>query len=187
MDWSFNEYYSSREAICADLTAILRKEIEGLVENGARVIQIDEPAISARPDEFSLAADCIKELIKGFRSYFILHHRHGDLTPVWSKLIRLPVDNIAFEITNPALSTLSLLRKESGDKDFTIGIIEAHNHEVESPQKISERIKETLKVIPANKLWFSSDAGLRTRTTEEAVQKMTVLSKTAHKFREKLV
>ena len=183
MDWSFNEYYPTREAICKDLTKILRKEIEGLIETGAKIIQIDEPALSSRPHEFNLVADSIKELTRGFKAYFILHHRHGDLAPVWSKLIRLPVQNIAFEITNPSLSALPLVRKEPTEKDLTVGIIEAHNHVVESPRQISDRIRETLKVIPPHQIWFSSDSGLRTRTTEEAVQKLANLARTVQKFR----
>ncbi len=183
MDWSFNEYYPSRTSICEDMTKIIRKEIETLIENGARIIQIDEPAISSRPHEFSLAANALKELTAGLKTYFILHHRHGDLSAIWDKWIRLPVDNFSFEITNPGLPVLPLFKKSPTHKDITLGIIEAHSHVVETPAQIQKRLKDALKIIPANQVWLSSDSGLRTRTTEEATQKMAVLSKTILKLR----
>ena len=55
MDWSFDEHYPSREACCIALAEVVRQEAEDLVAAGARDLQVDEPAISARPDELPLA------------------------------------------------------------------------------------------------------------------------------------
>ncbi len=185
MDWSFNEFYPSREAICRDLTRIIKKELEILIENGVKIIQIDEPALSSRPGEFNLVASALKELTEGLRAYFILHHRHGNLTTLWPKMIHLPVDNLAFEMTNPSLPVLPLVKKYPTKKDLTVGIIEAHNHVVETPRLVLGRAKEALKVIPKEQIWFSTNAGLRTRTSDEAVQKLTVLGETVLKLRER--
>src|SRR5258706_5051438 len=49
MDWTFNDYYASREAVLEDLVPIIKKEVAALAEAGAKIIQIDEPALSSRP------------------------------------------------------------------------------------------------------------------------------------------
>src|SRR5579875_942938 len=50
MDWSFNEFYATRRHVCLALAKEVRKEVEALIRAGCKVIQIDEPAISARPN-----------------------------------------------------------------------------------------------------------------------------------------
>src|SRR5262249_41650199 len=122
MDWSFNEYYESRESACRDLTAILRREIVALSEAGVKIIEIDESALSARHEEFSLVADALKDLTHSVRSYFILHHAYGNWESLWNKIERLPVDNFSFEMTNSDFDSLRAFKKNPTKKDVTIGV-----------------------------------------------------------------
>ncbi|MBI3013856.1 MAG: methionine synthase, partial [Candidatus Tectomicrobia bacterium] len=55
MDWSFNEYYPNRARAAQAWAEVIRLEAQELEAAGARFIQIDEPAISARVDELNLA------------------------------------------------------------------------------------------------------------------------------------
>lgn len=183
MDFSFNEFYSSREGIMDDLVAILKKEINALSEAGAKIIQIDEPALSAHPDEFSLVADALKELTKNQKAYFILHQSYGEPGPLWKKIEKLPVDNFSFEAANSNMSILSFLKKSSVDKDFTIGIIDSTRSEVETPAIVKQRAMAALKVIPAPRLWFSTDSGMKSFTPETTIEKLDVLNKTVSKIR----
>ena len=183
MDWSFNEYYNSRETALEDLTKIIRKEVEALIDVGAKIIQFDDPAISSRPQDFSLVVDSYKELTKDLNAYFILHHCYGDITPIWGKMQRLPVDNFDLETTNSDFSLFPLLKQTPTKKDITIGLVESHRHEVESPNVIAKRLQASLKNIPVNQLWVAPDCGLKTRTVDEARRKLQALSKTILKIR----
>ena len=55
-DWSFNEHYATREAFVMDLARLVREEALALEKSGAEYIQIDEPAVSTRPEEMELAS-----------------------------------------------------------------------------------------------------------------------------------
>lgn len=186
MDWSFNEYYSSREAACRDLAAILRKEIAALNEAGAKIIQIDEPALTSRPEEFSLVMDGIKEIIGHSKSYFILHACYGDLPAIWKKMERLPVDNFSLEMTNTRFSYLKLLKKWPTDKDISVGFIDSHNHNVETPQQVAQRIRLALSFLPIQQVWVSPDCGLKTRSVEETLGKLGSMVKAAQAERNKI-
>src|SRR5579884_3213202 len=72
MDWSFNEFYATRRHACLALAKEVRKEVEALIRAGCKVIQIDEPAISARPDELPLAIEAMQTTTQDFEAYFIL-------------------------------------------------------------------------------------------------------------------
>lgn len=183
MEWSFNEHYESREKLVQDLTAIFRKELQSLLEAGARVVQIDELALPSDPASFALVKESIEELTRGMKAYFILRYGFGDLASVWPLMRTLPVDNFHLEMTNSGFAGLPLLKKYPTTKDVTIGVIDSHNRSIETTKQVSESIKKILKVVPIKRLWLSTDAGLKTRTVDEAIGKMKSLSQTAAKYR----
>ena len=183
MDWSFDDHYGSRDEACADLAAVIKKEVTTLVENGAKIIQIDEPSLSSRPEEFSMVVDALKEITGRHRAYFILHHCYGDLAPVWGRLAELPVDNLSLETTNSDFSILSLARKFPLEKDFTIGLIDSHSHDVETAREVADRLKKARAAIPASRLWLGPDCGLKTRTVDEAIGKIRALCLAVKKAR----
>ncbi len=183
MDCSFNEHYPSREALCRGLAAVVRKEIAALVELGAKIIQIDEPALSAKPAEYPLFADALKEITTGFNAYFILNHVYGDLTPYWDKLQSLPVDQLHISHVNPLLSVLPLIKKKPTKKDISVGFIEAQALEEETPRLLASRVSEALKAVPAGQLWLSFDAGLQSHKVEKASAALQTLTTLAAKLR----
>jgi 5-methyltetrahydropteroyltriglutamate--homocysteine methyltransferase len=103
VDWSFNEYYETearkkqgsedridlrrtyfeaRRNFILDLVRnALRPEVANLIQNGATWIQIDEPAITTRPDreEMELFVEAINELTRDFVGcVFSLHNCYSD-------------------------------------------------------------------------------------------------------------
>lgn len=180
---SFNEFYSSREAAVRDLTIALRREVTALVEAGAKIIQIDEPALSARPDEFSLVADSISEMVRGFKAYFILHHGYGDLAPIWKKLIALPVDQLSFEGAASEFAALGLLKKSPTTKDIGIGLVDALVPATETPRFVNDHLKEALKRIAPTRLWITTGTGLKARSVAEATAKLKVMAQSVEKQR----
>jgi 5-methyltetrahydropteroyltriglutamate--homocysteine methyltransferase len=184
MDWSFNEYYDTREAAVQDLTKIIRKEVVALAESGAKIIQIDEPAISTRPEEFSLAADAIFEVTKGLKCYFVLHICYGDFARLWNSMRRLAVDNLSLETTNSNFALLPLVRKYPTEKDLSLGVIDSHSHLIDTSRRVRERIQLLLKTVPRQQLWLSPDCGLKTRTTDETLEKLHALVQGAKKYRQ---
>lgn len=175
MDWSFNEFYRSKEECLADLTSIIIKEISTLTEAGAKIIQIDEPSISSQPEDFSLIQSAINKISGSTKAYIILHLCYGDISLLWPKIEKLKVDNFSIETTNSQFSFLSAFKKLPSKKDISLGFIDSHSHIVETSKEVEARIKDALKVIPASQLWLTPDCGLKTRTIKEATGKLESL------------
>lgn len=186
MDCSFNDFYKSREEALADLVEILHKEVLALADAGAKIIQIDEISLGARPEEFELVASSLKQITKNVNAYFILRHGYDDISQLWPKISSLPIDNFYFEGTNSNLAWLPCLKKMATDKDITVGTVDSHSHLVEPTNAIEKLIKNCLKVIPAKNLWIATDGGLKTRTPDEATGKLANLAKAVIKIREKI-
>src|ERR1700730_6317180 len=166
VDWSFNEYYETqarekggakridlrktyfeaRRNFILDLVKkALRPEVELLIRNGAKWIQIDEPAITTRPDdeEMDLFVDAINALTSGFSGCtFSLHNCYSD----YKLLARYSVDlkdisQLALEFANrdstdlgidkktrPGYLDLKYFEKEGYEGGFGLGVTHVHDY-----------------------------------------------------------
>jgi len=163
MDWSFDEHYGSRAACCLALADVLAEEARALVEAGAEDVQIDEPAISGRPDELPWIAEALGRVSRALegkaRSW--LHVCYGDFAPLLPELVSLPVDVLSLELSHASEATLHALRALPATKGLAAGVVDAANPEVESAATIRARIERVLRHVPAERLWAAPDAGLR--------------------------
>jgi 5-methyltetrahydropteroyltriglutamate--homocysteine methyltransferase len=183
MDWSFNEHYPNRAAACMALAGVIRKEVEALIEAGAKIIQVDEPALSVRPEELSVAIEAMQRVTEGLPAYFLTHICYGAFEFVYPKMLKLPVDNFDLELSNSDLNLLALFKKHPFTKDISFGVEDVHSHKIETPKLIQERIKAAAKIIDPSKIWVDPDCGLKTRTVQEAREKLIALVKAVQPLR----
>lgn len=183
MDWSFNEYYPSRRDACLALAAEVRKEIEALVSAGCKIIQIDEPAISVRPEELKLAIEAMETTIQGLRAYFVTHICYGDFESIYPEMLQLAVDNIDLEMANSGLDMLRLFSKSRFTKDISYGIVDVHTHTIEDQAAAELRLKRGLEMLRRESIWVDPDCGLKTRTVEEAEAKLARVVQAAQALR----
>jgi 5-methyltetrahydropteroyltriglutamate--homocysteine methyltransferase len=172
MDWSFNDYYPDRKTTCLALAREVRKEVEALLEAGAKIIQIDEPAISARPEELTFAIDAMHVVTDGLSAYFITHICYGAFEFIYPKMLRLPVDNFDLEMSNSRLDLLEIFKEHPFTKDLSFGVVDVHSHALETTDVVKERVSMALSVLPAEQIWLDPDCGLKTRTVEETIGKL---------------
>lgn len=184
MDWSFNEFYPTRRDACLALATEIRHEVEALVGAGCKIIQIDEPAISARPQELAMAIEAMRIVTGGLRAYFITHICYGDFESIYPAMLDLAVDNFDLEMSNSRADMLALFRKSSFTKDISYGVVDVHSHVVEEPGVVEKRLRNGLEVLPCKSVWVDPDCGLKTRTAEEAIAKLKVVVSAANALRD---
>ncbi|HEU5310712.1 MAG TPA: methionine synthase, partial [Candidatus Eisenbacteria bacterium] len=132
MDWSFNEHYPSREAMTMDLAEAIREEAFALQEAGAKFIQIDEPALSVRPEELSLAVRAFGRVTEGLKAKTITHVCYGDFDLIYPGLLDMPVDQIDLEMANSRYDLLDRFRSHPFTKEIGYGVLDVHSHRVET-------------------------------------------------------
>ncbi len=187
MDWCFDEYYPSRRAACLALAREIRKEVEALAAAGAKIIQVDEPAVSVRPDELPLALEAMDVVTRGVRAYFVTHICYGDFERIYPRMLDLAVDNFDLEMSNSRLDMLELFRAHPFTKDLSLGVADVHTHLPESSESVRNRLQRALDVLPTDALWVDPDCGLKTRTTDEALAKMRAVVEGAEAVRAAVV
>lgn len=184
MDWSFNEFYPTRRDACLALAAEVRKEVEALILAGCKIIQIDEPAISVRPEELPQAIEAMRMTTQNFEAYFITHICYGDFEQIYPGMLDLAVDNFDLEMSNNSLYMLQLFDRKPFTKDISYGVVDVHSHVVEDRHTAEERLKRGLGVLPRENVWVDPDCGLKTRTLDEAIAKLRMAISVARTLRD---
>ena len=175
MDWSFNEHYPSREAMAMDLAAAINEEALALQEAGAKYIQIDEPAVSVRPDELPLAVKALGRAAQGLKAKTITHICYGDFDVIYPALLDLPVDQIDLEMANSRYDLLERFKAQPFTKEIGYGVLDVHNHRVETKDEVKQGILRGLEVLKPEQMYVDPDCGLKTRTMDEAFAKLQVM------------
>jgi len=178
VEWSFDEHYGSRREAVLAMARAIHHEAEALAKAGAKYIQVDEPAIHTRPGEdFDLAVEAMGVVVKGVSAEFHTHICYGDVPKIYPGMLRLPVTQIHLAFKNANFELLHLLEADPWDskKELGLGVLDVHDHHVESVEEVKEGIKHALRLVPADRLWIEPDCGLKTRTPEEVRKKLRVM------------
>jgi 5-methyltetrahydropteroyltriglutamate--homocysteine methyltransferase len=170
------------------MAEMVNQEALALQEAGAKYIQIDEPAATTRPEEMSLVAEGLARASQGLTAKTITHICYGDFGKVFDQLISLPVDQLDIETANSDFDLLELIRqhKESFNKELAMGVVDVHNHNLESVEQVKDGIKRALSFLEPERLYIDPDCGLKTRTVEEAEDKLRVVVQAVREVKQEL-
>ncbi len=174
-DWSFDEHYGSRREFVLDLARAIHDEAMDLAAAGARFVQIDEPAASARMDELPLVAEAMGIVTDGLPVYAITHICYGDFMRAYPTMLDIPVDQIDLEMTNSDFALLDRFREVPFTKHVGLGVVDSHDHRIETVDEVVRGIRLALEVLPPEAIFVDPDCGLKTRTVEEAEAKMRAI------------
>lgn len=175
LDWSYNEAYKTRRDAALALAEVVRQEAEDLQAAGARYIQIDEPAIHARPEEIDIAIEAMGVVTQNLDAKTISHICYGDFAAIYPKVLELPVDQLDLAMANYGYRWLELFDKNPFTKELAIGIVDVHSHQTETVATAAEGIRRGLRYVSKERLLPHPDCGLKTRTVEESEEKCRVV------------
>ena len=183
LDWSYNEAYKTRRDAALALAEVVRQEAEDLERAGAKHIQIDEPAIHARPEELPIAIEAMGVVTQNLKAKTISHICYGDFAAIYPKVLDLPVDQLDLAMHNYEYRWLGLFDTHPFTKELAIGVVDVHSHRLETVDEAAEGIRKGLKYVRADRLLPHPDCGLKTRTVEESLDKCRVVVEAAKKVR----
>ena len=186
LDWSYNEAYKTRRDAALALAEVVRQEAEDLQAAGARYIQIDEPAIHARPEEIEIAIEAMGVVTQNLDAKTVSHICYGDFAAIYPKVLELPVDQLDLAMANYGYRWLELFDKHPFTKELAIGIVDVHSHETETVAVAAEGIRKGLRYVSKERLLPHPDCGLKTRSVDESEEKCRVVVEATKLVRKEL-
>ncbi|MGC8817249.1 MAG: hypothetical protein ACP5PX_05545 [Candidatus Hadarchaeum sp.] len=172
------------QRIVKDFAEIIADEVKDLEQEGAEIIQLDEPAILKHPEEFDLFSEAIETVSaeKG-RSHLALYTYFGDAAPLYEKMLELPVDAVGLDFTySPTLP--QLIERLGCDKDIGLGLIDGRNTKLERPEEILEKLQRIISALHGENIYLNTSCGLGDYLPRDiAFKKLQIVATVAERAR----
>ncbi len=183
VNWSFRPPGVPDDQLFWAVAAPITEEVRNLVDAGARVIQVDEPAVRERWPLPTEDAPALREIYaRGVRAALnrvfdqpthVQMHTHmcygdfGDIVPLWSDA-GVDVASIEFSRSKDD-SYIRQFYSLFGDGHLQIGpgVFDVHSPHSPGGEVMDERLRHFEEFMAAEDIWVNPDCGLKTRRWEE--------------------
>jgi len=177
-----DQYYKEPMERIMAFSNALNEELNELADAGCPVIQIEEPSIHMIPvrgkvfgkHDMKEMAGVFDNTVKGLRdktevwchtcwgnpSQQRMFKEVQSYEPALETYNEVDADVVTFESCSSAMQDVPAIGKIIKDKKIAIGMIDHHSLQIERPDEIVDRIRDTLKHIPAERLILCSDCGM---------------------------
>lgn len=195
------DYYTDRTHLAEAFVPALNHEIRELAAAGCKWIQLDEPATPgyAANDPHTPAdiARLFNACIDGVTGvHFSLHICFGSFRKLpyakktyaryFPDLLEAKADQFVLEYGTREMAEIEQWMNWAPDRQLGAGIIDIRTHYCETPDDVAERVRKCLDHVPADKLFLTTDCGLRYVHRTLARQKITNLVAGVRQVREQL-
>jgi 5-methyltetrahydropteroyltriglutamate--homocysteine methyltransferase len=199
----FQHYKDARELSYA-LAPIFNAEMKALVDAGATFLQLEDlgswlPLFTGNDDDWKWIVDVIAKSVEGVDAKIAWHFCYGNawgnrlagLYPVGYEgvlphLYDAPVDQFVLDFANREMVDIDAPRTLPADKEVGIGVVDVRTTMVETPEEIAARIRKILDVVPADRVYLTTDCGIRNVPRIVAKMKLRALTDGARIVRSEL-
>jgi 5-methyltetrahydropteroyltriglutamate--homocysteine methyltransferase len=203
VDTLADAHYNDRRELAMAFARVINDEARELAAMGVDVLQIDEPAFNAYPEEtvaWGIAA--LERAIEGLAVKTAVHICYGygikaniewkqTLGSEWRQyeeffpaLAKSRVDQVSLECAGSRvpLELLGLL----GGKDVLVGVIDVATERVERPEEVKDTILRAREFVPVERIVPCTNCGMAPLPRKVAVGKLRALAEGATLARQAL-
>jgi 5-methyltetrahydropteroyltriglutamate--homocysteine methyltransferase len=157
-------------------TAALAAEIAALAAAGAKVIQVEEPALLQYPDDFPRLEQSIVALAMSKDSaQLALVFYFGNAIPLYDHLQTLPVDILGFDFTySPSL--VDRVASNGTARTLALGLVDGRNTRLEDPAATARQLEKLARGAELNRAYLGPSCGLEYLPRDRAQQKLKHLA-----------
>ena len=178
---SVDEHYGDHDAFVRAIARVLAQEAFELQAAGARVIQIDEPALLNAPEDLALAKEALDVVTAELgEAELILGTYFGDAKRLGSELFDLPVHTVGLDlIAGP--ENQELIASLPQDKKLQAGVVDGRNTKLEDVTELQQKLEQLADRVGAERLTVAPSSGLEFLPREKAGAKLERLCEAARK------
>jgi 5-methyltetrahydropteroyltriglutamate--homocysteine methyltransferase len=172
------------EARAQAYAEVLAPEIEALSQLGAELIQIDEPAILQHRSDWRIFEQSLAVLLaarekvrkSNRRLELALYVYFQDSSPVYEKLVELPVDIVGIDFTCSA-GLIDTIVSCGSPKPLALGLIDGRRQHMERPAEVARQVERLLPGIQGGRAYLGPSCGVEYLTSDAAFAKFAMLPK----------
>ena len=183
---SEDKHYKNYPDLLFDIAVAEREIIKRLRDEGVSLFQLSEPCLVYQPyretfrdkSEVELALKAIRSVVENNAGEFVIQTYFGDVAPLFSRLLELPVRGIGIDLFETDVSSLS----EQTSKTLVLGVVDSRESYVEDPHWIADTVRKLSEQVDVQDLIFTSNSDLKFVPQGIANQKLEALSKASELF-----
>jgi 5-methyltetrahydropteroyltriglutamate--homocysteine methyltransferase len=191
------EHYKDAKELSYALAPIFNAEMKALVEEGATFLQLEDlgawlPLFTEDENDYEWIADVIAQCVDGVDAKIAWHFCYGnawgnrlaDLYPAGYEAVLphfydVPVDQFVLDFANREMIDIDALKSLPDDKEVGIGVVDIRTMMVETPEVVADRIRKVIEVVPPERVWLTTDCGLKPLPRTVAKLKLKALTEGA--------
>ena len=98
----------------------------------------------------------------------------------------VPVEQFVLDFANREMADIEILKSLPKDKEVQIGVLDIRTMMIESPEEVAARIQKVIKVVPPDRVYLSTDCGMKNLPRLVAKMKLKALADGARMVRKEL-
>ena len=98
----------------------------------------------------------------------------------------MPVDQFVLDFANRDMVDIAALETLPEDKEVAIGVLDIRTSMIESPEQIAERIRKVIEVVPPERVYLTTDCGMKPLARMVAKLKLKALVEGAQIVRDEI-
>jgi methionine synthase II (cobalamin-independent) len=194
---TYFEHYKDAKELSYALAPIFNAEMKALVAEGAEFLQLEDlgawlPLFTEDESDYEWIGDVIAQCVDGVDAKIAWHFCYGnawgnrlaDLFPagyaaVLPHFYDLPIDQFVLDFANREMVDIDSLKGLPDDKEVGIGVVDIRTTMIESPEVIADRIRTVIDVVPPERVWLTTDCGMKPLPRTVARMKLKALTEAA--------
>ena len=191
-----DEHYGDERALGLACAAAINRELRALDQEGAAILQLDEPDFHFRHDlACAWGAEALDIALAGVRATTAVHVCYGYAT-LGKKRADARYGEVIEAIAASGAHWISIeyeqpghgpdLLTHAGEKSVILGLLDCGAETTEDPPHLRRRIREAMEVIPAHHLHLAPDCGMWFLPRNAASAKLRALTRAARSVRKTL-
>ncbi|MFW6039327.1 MAG: hypothetical protein ACOC9P_02495 [bacterium] len=177
--------YPRREAFVEDCAAVLHEELKRLRDEGADIVQIDDPHLCLFVDDqvragyddptaaSDFAVDMVNRMVDGIEGVKLAVHlcrragarargeaQHaGGYDPILDQLNRLNVHHLTMEFTAPEAGDMRIFEQLRPDLEIGLGCVTTTPGQIDTADAIVQRVEQALQYLAPERITLNPDCG----------------------------
>ena len=167
---------ANKDGLMMGYAEALAVEVAGLASAGAKLIQVDEPAVLRHPRDMALVREAFSLMAsrKG-QAELALATYFADATPVYAELQAFPVQTLILDFTySPELP--NVIEKEGSTKAIGFGVLDGRNTKLEDHASAARKIERMLTRVEAERSYLTTSCSLEYLPRDRARLKLRQLT-----------
>jgi 5-methyltetrahydropteroyltriglutamate--homocysteine methyltransferase len=199
-----DSFYTSGKDLAEDLVPVFNAEMKELVDAGAVFLQLEDlgawhPIITGDAKDSEWVVQVINEAVRDIDAkiawHFCLGNAYGNaqvsyfggqLERILPPLYSTNVEQFVLDFALRDMQDVGILKTLPTDKEVAAGVIDVRHLQIETAEQVADRMRRVLEIVPAERVYFTTDCGMRALPRIVAQEKLRSLARAAEIVRTEL-